>query len=190
MMPAGHRLGVLLNGANSEWWAHVPTGQQVTVKSASITLPFLGCRRSSFIQGDPSVKLESYTKNAPFTVDAATVADNTSASFALPADQGDCTKQEIAGGGPSGHGCIDRRTFKFNLHHRRGDRVISVRAWVNGRLVAKKHGHNLRTLTLKKLPLGKFKVTILTKTRLGHSTRSVRTYKGCRKSRPHVTHPT
>jgi pimeloyl-ACP methyl ester carboxylesterase len=189
-MPAGHRLGVLLNGANSEWWAHVPTGQQVTVKSASITLPFLGCRRSSFIQGDPSVKLESYTKNAPFTVDAATVADNTSASFALPADQGDCTKQEIAGGGPSGHGCIDRRTFKFNLHHRRGDRVISVRAWVNGRLVAKKHGHNLRTLTLKKLPLGKFKVTILTKTRLGHSTRSVRTYKGCRKSRPHVTHPT
>jgi predicted acyl esterase len=188
-MPAGHRLGVLLTGANSEWWAHTPTGQQVSVKSAKLTLPFLGCRRTAFIQGDPSLKLESYMKNAPFPVDEATIKDATSSSFGLPADQGLCTQREIAGGGPKGHGCIDRRTFTFRLHHRRGDRVTRVRAYVNRRLVANKRGRNLRTLKLKRLPLGKFKVTIITRTRQGHSTKSVRYYKGCRKSRPHVTHP-
>src|SRR3954451_6305052 len=142
-MPAGHRLGVLLTGANSEWWLHTPTGQQVTVKSAQISLPFLRCKRTSFIQGDPSVKLESYLKNAPFPVDDATIKDNTSSSFGLPADQGTCTKRELAGGGPSGHGCLDRRKFSFRLHARRGDRVVKVRAYVNGRLVVKRSGHNL-----------------------------------------------
>jgi hypothetical protein len=198
-MPAGHRLGVLLTGANQEWWAHVPTGQQVDVKSASITLPYLGCRRSSTIEGGPSVKLESYLKNAPFAVDAATITGATDPGFALPPDQGDCTAKEIAqggpvgtpgtGSGPSAHGCIDRRRFKFRLHARRGDRVVKVTAFVNGHLAVRRRGHNLKTLTLTKLPLGRFKVKILTRTARGHSTRSLRTYKGCRKSRPHVTHP-
>jgi predicted acyl esterase len=188
-MPTGHRLGVLLTGANAEWWAHVPTGQQITVKSASISLPFLGCRRSTFIEGGPSVRLDTYVKNAPFAVDPATVTGSTSSSFALPPDQGDCTKQEIVTGGPSGHGCIDRRTFTFHVHHGAGDRVVRVRAFVNGRLVVRRSGHDIRRVTLKKLPLGRFRVTILTRTRKGHRTRSVRTYKGCRKSRPHVTHP-
>jgi hypothetical protein len=187
-MPAGHRLGVLLTGANSEWWLHTPTGQQVTVKSAQISLPFLGCKRTSFIQGDPSVKLESYLKNAPFPVDDATIKAGTSSSFGLPADQGTCTKREIVGGGPSGHGCLDRRKFSFRLHARRGDRVTKVRVYINNRLVLKRSGRNLRRLTIKKLPLGKFTVKILTRTAQGHTTRSVRTYKGCRKSRPHVTH--
>jgi hypothetical protein len=160
----------------------------VNVKSATLTMPFLGCRRSTFIEGNPSVKLESYLKNAPFPVDDATVKAATSDSFGLPADQGNCTQGEIAGGGPAGHGCIDRRKFSFRLHARRGDRVVKVRAYVNGRLVVKRSGSNLRTLTIKKLPLGKFTVKILTRTRQGHTTRSVRTYKGCRKSRPHVTH--
>jgi predicted acyl esterase len=35
-LPAGHRVGVLLTSSNSEWWAHVPTGQKVTVKCAAI----------------------------------------------------------------------------------------------------------------------------------------------------------
>ena len=187
-MPAGHRLGVLLTGANSEWWLHTPTGQQVTVKSAQISLPFLGCKRTSFIQGDPSVKLESYLKNAPFQIDDATIKGGTLSSFALPPDQGTCTKSEIANGGPS-HGCLDRRKFSFKLHARRGDRVTRVRVYVNGRLVVSRRGRNLKSVTLKKLPLGKFTVKILTRTAHGHSTRSVRTYKGCKKSRPHVVHP-
>jgi hypothetical protein len=133
------------------------------------------------------VKLESYLKNAPFAVDDATVKANTSTGFALPPDQGTCTKAELANGGPS-HACLDRRYFSFKLHARRGDRVTRVRVYVNGRRVLSRRGHNLKTVTLKKLPLGKFTVKILTNTAHGHSTKSVRTYKGCKKSRPSVSH--
>ena len=64
-----------------------------------------------------------------------------------------------------------------------------MRVYVNGKRVISRRGHNLKSVTLKKLPLGKFTVKILTNTAEHHSTRSVRTYKGCKKSRPHVVHP-
>jgi predicted acyl esterase len=89
-LPAGHRVGVLVTGANAEWWAHVPTLQTVTVRSATIELPFLTCRRTASIQGDPSVKLEDYRTSAPFAVDPATVAAATSPELAVPALQ-DCS---------------------------------------------------------------------------------------------------
>jgi putative CocE/NonD family hydrolase len=203
-MPAGHRIGVLVTGANADWWQHVPTGQDVTVNGGKITLSYLGCRRDQAIEGGQSVKLEDYLKNAPFAIDAATVKAGTSPGFALPADQGGCTAQEIAAGGPSGtpgsgsggggtsgaQGCVDRRKFTFRLRHGRGQRVVRARAYVNGRLTVKKRGRNLRRLTLKKLPLGKFRVKILTRTNKGRTTRTVRTYKGCRKTRPHGSHGT
>ncbi|WP_053227253.1 CocE/NonD family hydrolase [Solirubrobacter soli] len=71
---AGHRVGVLLTSSNAEWWAHVPTLQDVTVRSARITLPWLRCTRTSDLEGGPSVKLSSYRSEAPFTVPAATLA--------------------------------------------------------------------------------------------------------------------
>jgi uncharacterized protein len=186
-MPAGHRIGVLITGANADWWVHSPTGQQVDVKSAQITLPFLGCRRSNFIEGGQSVKLENYLEDAPFEVDAEDVNSQTSAKFALPPDQGDCTKGEIASGGPK-KGCIDRRKFSFRLRHAKGQRVTSVKIYINGRLVKKRRGHNIKRVSIKKLPLGKFKVKIVSRTSDHHLTRTVRTYKGCRKSRPRGTH--
>ena len=73
MLPAGHRIGVLIASSNSEWWTPTPTFQTVTVKSAQLTLPFLQCQRTKFIQGDPSIKLESYLKDSPLAVDPATV---------------------------------------------------------------------------------------------------------------------
>jgi len=89
-LPAGHRVGVLLASSNSEWWAHVPTGQQVTVKSAAIQLPFLSCARDATIQGDPSVKLESYKSDAPFQLDAQTVSEGEQNAFPLPPAQHAC----------------------------------------------------------------------------------------------------
>jgi hypothetical protein len=83
------KLGVLITGANAEWCAHAPTMQTVTVRSATIDLPFLACRRSASIQGDPAIKLEEYRASAPFTVDATTIAGATSPQLALPALQ-DC----------------------------------------------------------------------------------------------------
>ena len=84
VLPAGHRLGVLVGSSNSEWWTPTPTFQTVTVNSAHVTLPFLSCARTKFIQGDPSVKLDSYKADAPFPVDAATISGATDPSFPVP----------------------------------------------------------------------------------------------------------
>ena len=82
-IPAGHRVGVLITGANAEWWAHVPTGGTVTVRDARIELPYLQCTRSAMLPGDTSVKLESYRAEAPFNVPAATVEAAERADFAV-----------------------------------------------------------------------------------------------------------
>jgi hypothetical protein len=84
---AGHRVGVLLTGANAEWWAHVPTLTTVTVKSARLALPWLARHRSADLPGGRAVRLDEYLAAAPFKVDAATIAANTSPSFALPPAQ-------------------------------------------------------------------------------------------------------
>jgi predicted acyl esterase len=84
VLPAGHRIGVLIGSSNSEWWTPTPTFQPVTVKSANITLGFLSCARTKFIQGDPSIKLDSYKQDAPFAVDKATIDSNTDPTFPVP----------------------------------------------------------------------------------------------------------
>jgi uncharacterized protein len=83
-LPAGHRVGVLLTGANAEWWLHVPTLQTVTVNRASIALPFLQCTRTATIQGGPSIKLDAYKADAAFTApDTPQRSD-----FTIPTTQG------------------------------------------------------------------------------------------------------
>ena len=84
-IPTGHRVGVLITGANAEWWAHVPTLGTVTVRDARIELPYLRCTRSDTLPGTTSVKLESYREEAPFNVPAATVEAAERADFAVPA---------------------------------------------------------------------------------------------------------
>lgn len=84
---AGHRVGVLVTGANREWWLHLPTLQTITVKSGSITLPWLPAERTAPtapLDGTRAVRLDEYAEAAPFTVDAATIAANTAPAFPLP----------------------------------------------------------------------------------------------------------
>jgi predicted acyl esterase len=81
---AGHRVGVLVTGANAEWWTHVPTLQTVQVTAGTVTLPWLATPRSSDLAGGRSVRLDEYEAAAPFTVDAATIAANTAPGFPLP----------------------------------------------------------------------------------------------------------
>jgi hypothetical protein len=50
-------------------------------------LPWLAHKRTTTIQGAPSVRLEDWRAAAPFTVDAATIAANTQPSFPLPPPQ-------------------------------------------------------------------------------------------------------
>jgi predicted acyl esterase len=80
---AGHRLGVLVSGSNSEWWTHVPTRQTVTVNAPRITLPFLRVRPTYDQPGTAALKLVDYKSTAPFAVPAATIAA-ANATFTLP----------------------------------------------------------------------------------------------------------
>lgn len=97
-LPAGHRVGVLLSSSNSEWWLHLPTLQPVTVASATIDLPFLTRARTQTIAGASAVKLDAYKAEAPFAVDAATIAGAESDEIVLP---GPLTSDPARSGAPS-----------------------------------------------------------------------------------------
>jgi hypothetical protein len=47
LIPAGHRLGVLVTTANAEWWTPLPSLSNVTVNSGSITTFRASARRAS-----------------------------------------------------------------------------------------------------------------------------------------------
>jgi hypothetical protein len=78
----GHRIGVLLSGSNSEWWAHVPTQTTVSVASSSIGLPVLARRRTRFLDGTSTPALEDHLGSG-FTIERATIEANERA-FRLP----------------------------------------------------------------------------------------------------------
>jgi hypothetical protein len=81
--------------------------------------------------------------------------------------------------------CSDKRGFRFTLHHARGARVVLVLVYVNGHLRLRVHGANLRHLRLRRLPQRRFVVRIVSIENTGLTIISTRTYRGCRKSRPH-----
>lgn len=83
-------------------------------------------------------------------------------------------------------GCIDRRHFGFVFHHDRGSRVIRVHVYVNGKLLLKKTGRSLKKLHLRRLPRGIYKVKIVTLATNGKQVISVRTYRPCNQTRPHM----
>ncbi len=79
----GHQLGVLVSGANAEWWEHVPTGMSIDVSSARIGLPFLTERRTAFLDGQRTPRLDTHMDEAFVTVSSATVASGAK-TFRLP----------------------------------------------------------------------------------------------------------
>ncbi len=64
----GHRIGVLLTGADAGWWVHAPTGSEVVVDEAAVRLPFLTRERTRFLAGGSTPRLEEHL------ADTATVA--------------------------------------------------------------------------------------------------------------------
>ena len=205
-LPAGHRLGVLISSSHSEWYAHSPTGQTVNVRSASITIPYRSCARPDLIQGDPSIFLEGYKENAPFTVDAATVNAATDPAFPQPEPQHACSAAELAGGpasvpfaqgggdgGTQGTpaGCVDTRKFAFRIHQPKKGRIVKAVAYVNGKrkAVAKaKRGKKVTRISVARLPKNKvFTLKIVATGSDKRQTISVRKYRGCKKSRPRTS---
>jgi beta-glucosidase len=81
-------------------------------------------------------------------------------------------------------GCVDTRKFGFKLHHARRARVVDVEAFVDGKSVLHRHGRDLKSITLKRLPQGKFRVRIVSTQSSGRKLVSTRAYTGCVKGRP------
>ncbi len=69
----GHRIGVLVTGANADWWVHLPTGSDVSVVSAEIGMPFLRNRRTDFLDGGSTPRLEMHKRSAVVSVEPSTI---------------------------------------------------------------------------------------------------------------------
>lgn len=83
----GHRVGVLVSGANQESYVHVSTRTTVTVDGGEIDLPFLRLERTSDLEGDIAPRLETYLQRAPFDVAPGTIEERTNDAFPLPDPQ-------------------------------------------------------------------------------------------------------
>jgi YVTN family beta-propeller protein len=77
--------------------------------------------------------------------------------------------------------CVDRRGFKFKL---RGGRATKVVVYVDGVRKVRKTGKNIKSVSIKKLPKRRFVVKVVTTYASGKKRESVRTYRGCKKSKP------
>lgn len=82
MLREGHRVGVLLSGADSSWWTHVPTTTRVQVREAEIGLPFLTREPRRFLDGGSTPRLEQHLEETA-TVAPATLQE-AEQEFALP----------------------------------------------------------------------------------------------------------
>jgi hypothetical protein len=80
--------------------------------------------------------------------------------------------------------CVDRRRFTFKLHHGPTTTVVRVVIFVNGVRKLVKEGKDIKRVTLKRLPRKKFRVRVVSIHSNGARLISVRTYKGCKKSKP------
>ena len=76
--------------------------------------------------------------------------------------------------------CVDRRRFKFKLH----GKVVKVQVYVNGVRKVTKRGRYVKSVSIKKLPKKRFVVRVVSTFANGSKRESVRTYKGCKKSKP------
>jgi hypothetical protein len=76
--------------------------------------------------------------------------------------------------------CVDRRRFRFKLH----GRVVRVEVFVNGVKKVVRKGRYVRSVSIKRLPRRRFVVKVVTTFESGRKRVSVRTYRGCTKSKP------
>jgi hypothetical protein len=82
-LKGGHRIAVRVTDNNQDWYLMAgPSGQPVTVRGGSITLPFLRYQRTRTIQGDPGVQLAPYLETHIATAPADAVSG--AVDFNLP----------------------------------------------------------------------------------------------------------
>jgi hypothetical protein len=179
-LPRGHRIGVMLTGANQGWWVHAPTGANVTVKSASISLPFIQCRRTQDLEGTAALRLEAYLKDEPFQLPADLITQNTLNNFPLPEALRDCTAAEVGGVAD----CVDRRKFSFRIKQPRGGRIVRATAYLDGKKIKTVRSKRVTRLIVAKFPKGNHTLKIVAQHASGKYTISTRRYRGCNKGAP------
>jgi hypothetical protein len=69
------------------------------------------------------------------------------------------------------------------LHHK--DRIVRAIVYINGKRVRTYRGHRLKHVKIPEAGGGKQRVKIVLVSAKGKRYTSVRTYKGCKKTRPH-----
>jgi hypothetical protein len=144
---------------------------------------FTAPKAPSSTGGDPS----NYAMSAPaFAPSRGEIwySDGNTGFYAVRVAKGVWPFEDEPGGGSGGGSCVDRRKFSFRLHHGPRSRVVKVRVFVNGKLEVTRRGRNIRRVTLRRLPRGRFKVRIVAVHSNGSRLVSTRTYRGCKKSRP------
>jgi DNA-binding beta-propeller fold protein YncE len=84
--------------------------------------------------------------------------------------------------------CVDTRKFSYRFRSARGARVVRVEVYVNGKLRLRKRGHDVRRVRIRRPPLRKYTVKIVSTHSTGGQVVSVRTYRGCTKGAPRTWH--
>jgi beta-glucosidase len=82
--------------------------------------------------------------------------------------------------------CVDSRRFAFKLHHAVGARIVRVAVYVNGRKRLSLRGHDIKRVSIARLPRKRFVVKVVTTSSTGAKLVSTRVYHGCKKTRPHT----
>jgi hypothetical protein len=85
---------------------------------------------------------------------------------------------------PAGIRCSRRTRWTFRLHALRGQRIVAATVYLSGKRIKRFHGRRLRRITLKLPAASAFTLRIVTRTNTGRQIASVRTYRGCTKTRP------
>lgn len=86
---------------------------------------------------------------------------------------------------PPVRGCINRLRYTFPVHvpERIDGRVTAAVVYVNHKIVKRVRGHNIRSVSIRKLPAGHFLVKVVTVTTKKLLITSSRTYHACTKSK-------
>lgn len=85
---------------------------------------------------------------------------------------------------PTAPACDDTRRFTFALHHARGQRVVKVQVFVNGKKTKTVKGRDLASVSISQLPQDTFTVKIVATQSSGSALTSRRVYRGCNKGKP------
>ena len=89
----------------------------------------------------------------------------------------------LTGGRPKASSCVGRRRLIFRLGPIRGGRVVRAEVFVNGRRVLSRRGRRLTRVAFTRPRGSRLVVRIVTTNNFGGKVVTVRTYRGCKRSR-------